>query len=250
MCGTSIRAIGEDCNNNGISDECDLDPNDPDGDGDVSVDDNNNGVPDECELDCNGNGISDGFDIVGGLSLDCNVNCVPDECEVGGDPGLDANGNGVLDECELSCCANGMPQILVMLYTRDGCIGSDNTQVGRVCTDFADPGPLPATVQILADNRSTPGNGQGTIWFQGTVSVDQTFILDAANSGETVLSGKTYIHIMDLDGTLLQTSEIRTSCSQPLFAGDQFGASLLVGCVGEFEEFADCNGNGVPDERR
>ena len=47
-----------DCNRNGIPDDCDLDPNDPDDDGLVSLDSNGNNFPDECErpgdLDCDG----------------------------------------------------------------------------------------------------------------------------------------------------------------------------------------------------
>ncbi|MCG8409240.1 MAG: putative Ig domain-containing protein [Phycisphaerales bacterium] len=54
-----------DCNDNGIPDACDVDPNDPDGDGVVSHDCNDNGVPDECEIadgtlpDCDGDGVAD-----------------------------------------------------------------------------------------------------------------------------------------------------------------------------------------------
>ena len=38
----------DDCNVNGVPDGCDVDPLDPDGDGQVSADDNEDGVPDEC----------------------------------------------------------------------------------------------------------------------------------------------------------------------------------------------------------
>jgi hypothetical protein len=43
-----------DCNGNGVSDACDVDPADPDGNGEVSEDCNDNGIPDECDilLDC------------------------------------------------------------------------------------------------------------------------------------------------------------------------------------------------------
>ena len=42
---------------------------------------NGNGVPDECD-DCNSNGVPDVDDIALGTSEDCNANCVPDECDV------------------------------------------------------------------------------------------------------------------------------------------------------------------------
>ena len=58
--------------------------------------------------DCNGNGVPDTIDLLGGASLDCNCNYIPDECDVNpADPdgnGLvsaDSNSNGIPDECEL-----------------------------------------------------------------------------------------------------------------------------------------------------
>jgi hypothetical protein len=47
------------CNDNNVPDDCDIDPTDPDGNGDVSDDCQPNGVPDECEVDCNGDGFPD-----------------------------------------------------------------------------------------------------------------------------------------------------------------------------------------------
>lgn len=44
------RGIAQDCNNNGIPDIQDVDPTDPDGDGEISNDCNANGRPDECDL--------------------------------------------------------------------------------------------------------------------------------------------------------------------------------------------------------
>ncbi|HUU96643.1 MAG TPA: FG-GAP repeat protein [Phycisphaerae bacterium] len=41
--------LSEDCQPNGVPDECDIDPTDPDGNGEVSDDLNGNGIPDECE---------------------------------------------------------------------------------------------------------------------------------------------------------------------------------------------------------
>ncbi len=43
-------ASPNDCNDNGVQDDCDIDPTDPDGDGEVSPDINGNGIPDECEF--------------------------------------------------------------------------------------------------------------------------------------------------------------------------------------------------------
>ncbi|HWL92916.1 MAG TPA: thrombospondin type 3 repeat-containing protein, partial [Phycisphaerae bacterium] len=51
-----------DCNGNDIPDECDIDEDDPDGDGETSNDCDDNGVPDECEDDTDGDGIIDDCD--------------------------------------------------------------------------------------------------------------------------------------------------------------------------------------------
>jgi hypothetical protein len=94
----------QDCNGDGVPDECQLTDNDCNG----------NGTPDECETDCDSNGIPDDCDIANG-SPDCNTNGIPDSCEIEVDPALDCNGGGVLDSCEiaddpaLDCNGNGIP---------------------------------------------------------------------------------------------------------------------------------------------
>jgi hypothetical protein len=84
-----------DCNSNGIPDVCDVDPADPDGDGLVSEDCQPNGIPDECDLDAadpDGNGL---------VSADCNLNGIPDECDIADGTSLDCQLNGIPDECEI-----------------------------------------------------------------------------------------------------------------------------------------------------
>jgi hypothetical protein len=78
-----------DCDGDGYGDACAI------ADG-LSQDCNANGVPDECEGDCNGNGSPDDCDIADGTSADCDANGIPDEC----DP--DCNGNGVPDVCDIA----------------------------------------------------------------------------------------------------------------------------------------------------
>ena len=85
-----------DCNNNGLSDECDL------FDG-TSQDCNLNAIPDDCEntADCQPNGVADICDIGSGVSSDCNGNTVPDECDLLSGS-FDCNTNSVPDECDSS----------------------------------------------------------------------------------------------------------------------------------------------------
>jgi len=84
------NALGQDCNNNGVPDVQDVDPTDPDGDGEVLPDCDGNGVPDACDLatcspgnlycaDCNNNGVPDGCEF---SPTDCDLSMVSDFCEL------------------------------------------------------------------------------------------------------------------------------------------------------------------------
>jgi hypothetical protein len=84
-----------DCNANGAHDSLDVD-------GGTSEDCNDNGIPDECEPDCNDNGVADGCDIASGTSADCNFNAIPDECDIASGESEDCNDDGRPDECDVS----------------------------------------------------------------------------------------------------------------------------------------------------
>lgn len=107
---------GNDCNSNGISDECESDcnnnalPDECDIAGPTSTDCNNDTTPDECQPgaldDCNSNGTGDaceeGF-------ADCNGNATADFCDIAlptaSSP--DCDGNGAPDECQADCDEDG-----------------------------------------------------------------------------------------------------------------------------------------------
>jgi M6 family metalloprotease-like protein len=101
-----------DCNSNGIDDAQDIA-------GGTSQDCNDNGVPDECDADCNANGTPDECE----SAPDCDANGIPDECEL--EDG-DLNGNGILDVCEADCapvffCSGKTSSLgLVPFLTSDG----------------------------------------------------------------------------------------------------------------------------------
>jgi hypothetical protein len=94
----------DDCNENGLLDECDIAEG-------SSLECNDNGVPDECEfagtVDCNGNGIVDLCE-PGGAN-DCNGNDAPDWCDIAEGTSADCNENGVPDTCELFGEISGPP---------------------------------------------------------------------------------------------------------------------------------------------
>ena len=206
----------EDCNANGIPDECDIE------DG-TSNDVNGNGIPDECEADCNENGVPDHWDIKTGTSEDCNTNGIPDECDIGDGTSNDANGNGIPDECEDDCNANGVPdhwdiktgwsQDCNANLIPDECDIDDGSALdcnGNTIPDVCDIADgtsgdingdgIPDECQCLADisDGTTPGEGDGLVnvndlltiigfWgsdgpigdinFDGTVNVDDLLLV-------------------------------------------------------------------------
>ena|GEM_PF-4370958 len=97
-----------DCDSSGVPDACELEGHDCNTNGVLDdcelegSDCDTNGVPDECELednDCNTNSVLDECDITGGTSDDCDDDGMPDECEL---EGHDCNTNGVLDDCDIA----------------------------------------------------------------------------------------------------------------------------------------------------
>ena len=139
----------------------------------------------------------------------------------------------------------GKPRKLTMLYTGEW--GNDSTlhsqDPSKVQVEgnplFEDP------VRIIVASKEDPNDSKAKIYLNMVldlvdVSVDGTFMfdsLDATKQGvpdpKSRLSSNTYILVYDLDGELLQTVKFHTSCSQPLFLGDQFGSLVLVGYIGE-----------------
>ncbi len=82
-----------DCNENGISDAEDVAS-------ETSEDCNGNGVPDECEADCDGDGTPDDCEISSGESADCDADGIPDGCAISSGASADCNQNDVPDECD------------------------------------------------------------------------------------------------------------------------------------------------------
>jgi hypothetical protein len=124
---------------------------------------------------------------------------------------------------------------LAVEYTGAGCATSHNRHDARKsdCEDLA--GGLPQGVFVRAgDRKSADGHGDGKLWFEGEVELGATIVLDAENAGATKLASETIVQLFnEPEGTLLQTITIHTSCSQPLDAGDSFGALTVRHLVAE-----------------
>jgi hypothetical protein len=161
-----------------------------------------------------------------------------DECaDLGGEffEGEDCGGTTCFGEGEDCCDDDDKVKSLLMLYTGDDCSATSHSQ-DRDKVDCDDFGRLTATVFIRVSNKSNPNDGSAKIWFEGNVDVGGTFVIDAANAGETKLAADTWIHIFSKQGGVqLQKVKFHTSCSQPLFTGDQFGAAKVLDCMSEDE---------------
>jgi hypothetical protein len=139
---------------------------------------------------------------------------------VGEDPG-DPPGGGE------DVCASGPPKTLTLKYTGDSCAATAHHQdpSGVGCSgDPMDKTP----VKILISDKSTPSAKRAKIFFNGFVTLNEEFLFDSAAAGASKIPPNSYF-FNDLNGVRVQTVNIHTSCSQPLFEGDQFGSILITG---------------------
>lgn len=84
-------------------------------------------------------------------------------------------------------------------------------------------------VRIGADDKAVPAHRRAIIWFDGMVELGNEFVIDADDARRERLKGTTWIHIIALNGEVLQSVSFHTSCSLPLRFGDQLGGVMLVG---------------------
>lgn len=158
--------------------------------------------------------VSGSFEVVAGESLKGGALCP-----------IDLPPTGECDFCET---IGGKPQVLTMEYTGDDCLASSHTQDPSKVSCAGDPAQADP-VRIRATDRSSPTDGGGRVYFDGTVPLGGSFQIDARNAGASELRADTWVHIYAADGTVLQSVRFHTSCSQPLNDGDQFGALRLTG---------------------
>ena len=131
------------------------------------------------------------------------------------------------------CCAgDNKLRDITATYTGDGCDATVHAQDPNKVSCDGDPRGEPS-VHIRATEKKSPSDTGGKIWFEGDVALGSQFVIDSATAGETKLKSNTYVHVFDLGGVLLQTIRFHTSCSQPLFVGDQFGSILIDACTPE-----------------
>lgn len=141
---------------------------------------------------------------------------------------------GALRFCreQMSCCENGDVSVLVMRYTGEDCSATSHDQADDKVQCDGDPMFAPE-VMIRASDEDDPNDTGASVYFEDFVTLGDEFNIDSNVAERDKLSSRTYVHIFDLDGNLIQFIEFHTSCSQSLFTGDQFGSIELIRCQGE-----------------
>ncbi len=94
--------------------------------------------------DCNGNGLADSCDLIGGTSKDCNANAVADECE----PDCDAS--GVPDDCECLAMDTPAPELAAIVKSRYLSFVPDPTGSGCQMALRVTLGDLPPPFETLS----------------------------------------------------------------------------------------------------
>ncbi|MBC8479795.1 MAG: hypothetical protein H8D46_04970 [FCB group bacterium] len=130
------------------------------------------------------------------------------------------------------CDDNGNdPKILKFKYTGDNCWASHHAQPDNKVSCEGYP-ELDDSVHVLVTNKNNPDNNKAKVWFDGIVYLDSTFEISAANAGSSKLDKGTYAYIYNVgDSLLLQGIGFHTSCTQPLYYGEQFGSLMVTGFI-------------------
>jgi hypothetical protein len=129
---------------------------------------------------------------------------------------------------EALCSGDTKLGSLTMRYTGEPCQNPlPNPQGGKAtCT-----GALNANqpVRIVATSK----DGKRTYYDSVTATIDigEEFVISAAMAGQTKLDADTLVKFYNSSGTLIQTVQFHTSCSQLIAVGDRFGAMQIVSGV-------------------
>jgi hypothetical protein len=122
-----------------------------------------------------------------------------------------------------------------MRYTGESCAATEHTQDEDDVQCEGDPAFEPV-VFIRASDEEDATEDDANVWFEGAVGLDEFVFIESLAAGRSRLRSRTFVHIFDLSGNLLQFVEFHTSCSEPLNFGDQFGSLLLV----DYAHEGDC----------
>jgi sugar lactone lactonase YvrE len=205
----------EDCNDNGIPDDQDIEEG-------TSQDCNQNGIPDECDIadgtseDCNENGVPDSCDIAEGTSEDVNGNGIPDECEGTLDPALTFTYTLILQD---PSSPGGLNNLGHVVYSGDDGIVLWSGGGTTLKASFSDFDGLGSDVTLLNDNGQIVVYGRrssSNFWEILRIEPEQTaddvaaFTLIADSSGYPFSNFQTI-------GPLVNSGAVAFQAESPIF---------------------------------
>ena len=211
----------------------------------VRADDcNNNGIPDNCDLSCGEAGSA--CDVTGcGGSRDCNANSVPDECDLVSGTSHDCNANGQLDECEAGALFSATSAQLSPL-------GYDHPQQCRL----TGPPRAGGTVTVQVTARGQFGNNSNNCQNQNMdVYVNGYYIGNLFSSDGQTCPATAQVRSLtmaaDLYNMVVGSGELvvdlrpnyRVSSTYCETHGKQSFGQVTV----SYQVVGDCNGNGILD---
>ena len=259
-------ASGEelDCDGNNQPDACQLINNDCD----------ENGVPDQCDLDCNENGIPDTCDIDFGFSEDCQSDGVPDECQTINEDFIryDEFGIGYVG------FRTDVPH---MVWLQRFNASSNRSLVSLIEADLGlAPAGTPLTVAIWSDPNGDGEPGDAQVIWSNTVSfpsvdgliryeVPNVFVGDRGASFfvgfamEVSIDPSTgdFPAIMDIFGSPvmgrtwliggeepLDLNDLQNNAAEYALVEEEYMLGNWIIRIETRSPGNDCNGNGNPDE--
>ena len=202
-----VNLSGNDCNENGVLDECDITIG-------TSIDCDNNGIPDDCQADCNDNGIADECELQFGTSHDCNLNAILDECDIANGKSDDCNSNGIPDDCEPDCNVNGM---------------TDECDIASGTADDCNTNGIPdecefdlgwSTTRIEASNVEEGASFGEDISLDGKTAIVSAYLEDSI--GEN--TGAAYVFSYEKNNW----HQVTSLTPSGIISGGQFGSSCFV----------------------
>jgi hypothetical protein len=143
------------------------------------------------------------------------------------------NGTWTLtDEYDLNGCDLAKPKKLKMRLTGGDCNASNHSQGWYAyCKDKKDIDNYSSVYIIVNDDKDEKDRlTDNDKFFNGTVTMGNEFVIDAALDGRTQLPSKIYVWIMEPSSKkVIQRLTIRTDCTKPLEIYDVFGSLTLTG---------------------
>ncbi len=83
-------------------------------------------------------------------------------------------------------------------------------------------------LKVRVTDKAYATYGDAKVYFAGSVAPGAGFTTASQQSGQSRFPSEIYVHAHDGAGHLIETVKVDTSCSKPLYVGQQFGSSVII----------------------